>query len=156
MDFYIVYAVICLAYLIFGVVFSFVTKKKISKKLMVILTGIMLVLFVVYTVYFWCSNTGEELIERIQDYFLILVTAVTGIWPLVFFICKNLRLSSKEILREADPDIDEKLKTLKEYKKMLRKKLITKEEYEQKENELFGDDDLKADDVVGTDGVVND
>lgn len=141
MDFYIVYAVICLAYLIFGVVFSFVTKNKISKKLMAVLTGIMLVLFVGYTVYFWCGNTGEELTERIRDYCLILAAGATGIWPLVFFIGKNTRLSLNEILREADPDIDEKLKTLKEYKRMLKKKLITKQEYDRKENELFGDDD---------------
>lgn len=41
------------------------------------------------------------------------------------------------------------------YEKLKKKGIITKEEYDQKENELFGDDDLKADDVVGTDGVAD-
>lgn len=54
-----------------------------------------------------------------------------------------------------NPQQKEKIALLIGYEKLKKKGIITKEEYEQKENELFGDDDLKADDVVGTDGVAD-
>lgn len=47
-----------------------------------------------------------------------------------------------------NPQQKEKIALLIGYEKLKKKGIITKEEYEQKENELFGDDDLKADGVA--------
>ena len=49
-----------------------------------------------------------------------------------------------------NPQQKEKIALLIGYEKLKKKGIITKEEYEQKENELFGDDDLKADGVADT------
>lgn len=67
--------------------------------------------------------------------------------PPCLFCIKNAMLIVKNAINE-NPQQKEKIALLIGYEKLKKKGIITKEEYEQKENELFGDDDLKADGVA--------
>lgn len=130
-------------------------KKHIPKKFIVISTVVSSLLFVAFSIYFWTAGAKTEVQTAVMYCSALSVGVLLSITiPPCLFCVKNAMLIVKNAINE-NPQQKEKIALLIGYEKLKKKGIITKEEYEQKENELFGDDDLKADDVVGTDGGAN-
>lgn len=151
----IAYLVACLIYFVVSIVIFIVGKNAISKKFIVISTVVSTLVFVAVSICFWTIDAKAQ-VDPIRVYLLILVFGmVFGIaFPTCSFCVKNAMLLVKNALKD-NPQQKEKIATLVGYGRMKKNGLITKEEYEQKERELFGDDDLITDDVAVTDDVKN-
>lgn len=136
----IIYLVIIGIYFVFGTVFASTTKKKIAKKTIILLSSIMLLLFIAYSIYYWKVEAKLEdnaLREYLIMFFLGVITGF--LTPTFFIILGNVRLLTQETMRQMTPQEKDKLALEIGYKKLLKNKYITKEEYEQKERELFDD-----------------
>lgn len=136
----IIYLVIIGIYFVFGTVFASTTKKKISKKTIILLSSIMLLLFIAYSIYYWKVEAKLE-DNALREYLIMFFLGViTGFLTPTFFITLgNVRLLMQETMRQMTPQEKDKLALEIGYKKLLKNKYITKEEYEQKERELFDD-----------------
>ena len=144
----IAYLVACCIYFAVSLVIVLVGKNRIPKKFIVISTVVSSLLFVAFSIYFWTAGAKTEVQTAVMYCSALSVGVLLSITiPPCLFCVKNA-------INE-NPQQKEKIALLIGYEKLKKKGIITKEEYEQKENELFGDDDLKADDVVGTDGVAD-
>lgn len=145
----IVYMVICVVYYVFAIVFTFTAKKKMLKKSMVILTVVMTMLLIGYTVCYFCIDTGGKEIGYFADYFDMFGTGFPAILvPLALFIWKNSMLNVKDGMNNFSSEQKEKIAMLVGYETMLKEKMITQEEYDQKKREIFGDDEKKESDVA--------
>ncbi len=151
----IAYLVACCIYFAVSLVIVLVGKNHIPKKFIVISTVVSSLLFVAFSIYFWTAGAKTEVQTPVMYCSALSVGVLLSITiPPCLFCVKNAMLIVKNAINE-NPQQKEKIALLIGYEKLKKKGIITKEEYEQKENELFGDDDLKADDVVGTDGVAD-
>lgn len=144
----IAYLVACCIYFAVSLVIVLVGKNHIPQEFIVISTVVSSLLFVAFSIYFWTAGAKTEVQTPVMYCSALSVGVLLSITiPPCLFCIKNA-------INE-NPQQKEKIALLIGYEKLKKKGIITKEEYEQKENELFGDDNLKADDVVGTDGVAN-
>ena len=144
----IAYLVACCIYFAVSLVIVLAGKNTIPKIFIVISTVVSSLLFVAFSIYFWTAGAKTEVQTAVMYCSALSVGVLLSITiPPCLFCVKNA-------INE-NPQQKEKIALLIGYEKLKKKGIITKEEYEQKENELFGDDDLKADDVVGTDGVAD-
>lgn len=136
----IAYWIICGVYFVASIVFALVSNKKIPKKMIIILSIIMTLLFVAFSIYFWTVDAkGEQNALRLYlvTCFVGLVTGVAV--PVGAFVVKNASLLVKDTVQQIDSQERDKLALLMGYEKMLKQKVITQEEYDQKEKELFNE-----------------
>ena len=136
----IAYWIICGVYFVASIVFALVSNKKIPKKMIIILSIIMTLLFVAFSIYFWTVDAkGEQNALRLYlgSCFVGLVTGVAV--PVGAFVVKNASLLVKDTVQQIDSQERDKLALLMGYEKMLKQKVITQEEYDQKEKELFNE-----------------
>ena len=134
----IAYWIICGVYFVASIIFALVSNKKILKKMIVILSIIMTLLFVAFSIYFW--TVGAKVVQNALKLYLgtCFVGLVAGVaLPAGAFVAKNASLLVKDTVRQIDSKERDKLALLMGYEKMLKQKVITKEEYAQKEKELF-------------------
>ena len=137
----IAYLVACCIYFAVSLVIVLVGKNHIPKKFIVISTVVSSLLFVAFSIYFWTAGAKTEVQTAVMYCSALSVGVLLSITiPPCLFCVKNA-------INE-NPQQKEKIALLIGYEKLKKKGIITKEEYEQKENELFGDDDLKADGVA--------
>lgn len=136
----IAYWIICGVYFVASIVFALVSNKKIPKKMIIILSIIMTLLFVAFSIYFWTVDAkGEQNALRLYlgMCFIGLVAGVA--FPACAFVVKNASLLVKATVQQVDSQERDKLALLIGYEKMLKQKVITQEEYDQKEKELFNE-----------------
>ena len=108
--------------------------------MIIILSIIMTLLFVAFSIYFWTVDAkGEQNALRLYlvTCFIGLVTGVA--FPVGAFVVKNASLLVKDTVQQIDSQERDKLALLMGYEKMLKQKVITQEEYDQKEKELFNE-----------------
>ena len=133
-----VYSVICGVYFVASLIFLLAAKKKIPNKIIIILTAFMTILLISFTFYFWLGKA--KLMENAVNVFLykIVFGVIVGVaGPIINFMSKNIKLLTRESLEKMDTKEKDKLALQIGYETMLKKRLITKEEYEKKEQELL-------------------
>ena len=136
----IAYWIICGVYFVASIIFALVSNKKIPKKMIIILSIIMTLLFVAFSIYFW--TVDAKVVQNALKLYLgtCFVGLVTGVaFPVGAFVVKNASLLVKDTVQQVDSQERDKLALLIGYEKMLKQKVITQEEYDQKEKELFNE-----------------
>lgn len=138
----IAYIVACCIYFAVSLVIVLVGKNTIPKKFIVISTVVSSLLFVVFSIYFWSGAGAKTEVRTAVMYCSALSVSVllSIVIPSCLFCVKNAWLVFKNAIND-NPQQKERIAVLIGYERLKKKGLITKQEYEQKENELFGFDD---------------